>query len=118
MAIPPWQELPKLLAGIDINLMPLQTSVFHECKSENKWLEAALVAVPTVASYNDELSKVIRDGETGLLCRDTAQWQKQLQELIDSAQYRQRIGEAARQEVLAGHTTQQIEPEVLAVFTA
>ena len=113
----PWQELPKLLAGIDINLMPLQTSVFHECKSENKWLEAALVAVPTVASYNDELSKVIRDGETGLLCRDTAQWQKQLQELIDSAQYRQRIGEAARQEVLAGHTTQQIEPEVLAMFT-
>ena len=28
-----WQELPHLIAKADINLMPLENSIFHECKS-------------------------------------------------------------------------------------
>ena len=45
-----WKQLPSVMAGIDINLMPLEDSIFHCSKSENKWMEAALVKVPSVMS--------------------------------------------------------------------
>ena len=45
-----WEKLPDLIASVDINLAPIAYSVFNEAKSENKWVEAALVKVPTVAS--------------------------------------------------------------------
>ena len=45
-----WRELPARIASVDINLAPLRETVFNRAKSENKWIEAALVKVPTVAS--------------------------------------------------------------------
>lgn len=53
--------------------MPLEDTVFHACKSENKWMEAALVHVPTVASWNQELQRVIENGVDGYLCK--SEWQ-------------------------------------------
>ena len=50
-----WRQLPAVIAGLDINLMPLENSLFHWCKSENKWTEAALVKVPSVMSRNCEM---------------------------------------------------------------
>ena len=54
-----WKQLPSVMAGIDINLMPLEDSIFHCSKSENKWMEAALVKVPSVMSRNREMEGVI-----------------------------------------------------------
>ena len=45
-----WKELPRLISDVDINLAPLRNTLFNKAKSENKWVEAALVKVPTVAS--------------------------------------------------------------------
>ena len=45
-----WRQLPQLIASVDINIAPLQDTVFNRAKSENKWVEAALVKVPTIAS--------------------------------------------------------------------
>ena len=45
-----WKELTKIIASIDINLEPLEKSVFNEVKPENKWMEVALCKVVTVAS--------------------------------------------------------------------
>ncbi len=45
-----WKELPALISQMDINLAPLVDTIFNQAKSEIKWLEAALVAVPTIAS--------------------------------------------------------------------
>ena len=38
-----WEELPRLISAVDINLAPLEDSIFNEAKSENKWVEAALI---------------------------------------------------------------------------
>ncbi|MFR5869953.1 MAG: hypothetical protein ACLUFF_06785, partial [Acutalibacteraceae bacterium] len=38
-----WKMLPQLIASVDINLAPLEDGIFNEAKSENKWVEAALV---------------------------------------------------------------------------
>lgn len=77
-----WRKLPALIQTVDINLMPLENTFFHACKSENKWMEAALVRVPTIASYNDELALVIQDGNNGYLCRNNEEWVRKLDALI------------------------------------
>jgi glycosyltransferase involved in cell wall biosynthesis len=99
-----WRSLPEHIAAIDINLMPLENTFFHACKSENKWIEAALVRVPTVASKTDELAAVIENGVTGFLC-DNNQWKQTLQNLIENPELRVKIGTAAYHKVIAYHTT-------------
>ena len=65
-----WDKLPALISEVDINLAPLVDSIFNRAKSEIKWIEAALVKVPTVASKIGAFSDAVVDGETGLLATD------------------------------------------------
>jgi len=90
-----WRDLPALIASVDINLLPVQDTVFHECKSENKWMEAAWVKVPTVASYNKELAGAIQNGEDGYLCKSADQLKETLESLILDSELREKIGNAA-----------------------
>lgn len=99
-----WKELPEEIASVDINLMPLEATFFNQCKSENKWMEAGLVRVPTVASYNDELALII-NGENGFLCHSRQEWYKNLSLLIESANLRKLIGERAYQDVQKSYVT-------------
>lgn len=100
-----WQNLPRFIANVDINLMPLEHTRFHECKSENKWMEAALVHVPSVISHNKELAGVIKNGETGFLCTTQEEWRENLKHLIEDVALRRRIGDAAYQEVTRRYNT-------------
>ena len=83
-----------------------------------KWLEAALVDVPTAAVRNDEFCSVIRDGETGFLCGDEEEWRTALEKLIEDKELRKRIGEAARLEVIENYTTDTINEELIKLFGA
>lgn len=96
-----WRELPARIASVDINLAPLRETVFNRAKSENKWIEAALVKVPTVASDVGAFREMVENGKTGILCRDEQQWKEALQALIEQPQYRHIIGEAAFRECAA-----------------
>lgn len=100
-----WKKLPSLIAEVDINLMPLESTVFHECKSENKWQEAALVGVPTIASYNDELALAITDNKDGFLCKDFDEWEEKLERLITDKQLRDSIASEAFAKVMQEYTT-------------
>lgn len=101
-----WQKLPEIIAGIDINLMPLEDSIFHCCKSENKWMEAALVKVPSVMSRNQEMEKVVENGKTAWLCSNTQEWIEALENLITDAKARKIMGENAYQVVMENYVTQ------------
>lgn len=90
-----WKKLPSVIQTVDINLMPLEDTFFHMCKSENKWMEAALVRVPTVASYNEELSQIIKEGDNGYLCKDEMEWEAVLLELIGNKERRTQVAENA-----------------------
>lgn len=90
-----WTKLPNLIASVDINLAPLVASVFNEAKSENKWMESALVQVPTVASNVGAFKEVIKNCETGVLCNNSDEWENQLENLINDREYRREIGENA-----------------------
>ena len=60
-----------LLHTVDINIAPLVDTLFNRAKSENKWLEAALVEVPTLASNVGAFKTMIQDGKTGFLVQNT-----------------------------------------------
>ena len=98
-----WDKLPALISEVDINLAPLVDSIFNRAKSEIKWIEAALVKVPTVASKIGAFSDVVIDGETGLLATDD-QWFDKLEALVLSSELRQNLAESAYRAVLENCT--------------
>lgn len=90
-----WRKLPELIASVDINIAPLEESVFNEAKSENKWVEASLVKVVTVASDVGAMKKMIRHGETGFLCSNNYEWYEILNKLVKDENNRKKIAENA-----------------------
>lgn len=98
-----WDKLPALISEVDINLAPLVDSIFNRAKSEIKWIEAALVKVPTVASKIGAFSDEVVDGETGLLATDD-EWLDKLESLVLSLELRQKLAESAYRAVLENCT--------------
>ena len=90
-----WRELPELISNVDINIAPIENTIFNAAKSENKWVEAALVKIPTVASNFGAFKHVIHNNETGLLCTNINDWYISLKALINNEQLRKKIGENA-----------------------
>ncbi len=95
-----WRNLPKLIASVDINIVPLCDTVFNAAKSENKWLEAALVKVPTIASNIGAFAKMVENGETGILCNNNEEWLSALDKLIIDNEYRLKIAKNAYEFVM------------------
>jgi hypothetical protein len=99
-----WQELPSLVAQIDINLAPLELdNPFCQAKSEIKYTEAALVGVPTVASPTEAFVYAIHDGEDGWLAATADAWRQSLVRLIEQPALREQVGAAARRAVYAAY---------------
>ena len=100
LPVTPWFDLPALLRDVDINLAPLEARrTFNEAKSAIKYLEAALVGTPTVASPTEPFRDAIEPGVTGLLATDPEQWRAALVTLVDDPVLRHRLGRAAREHV-------------------
>jgi glycosyltransferase involved in cell wall biosynthesis len=96
-----WRSLPSLLRDLDVNMAPLeQPNRFNEAKSAVKWLEAALVATPTVASPTEPFLRVVMPGSNGLLASTTEEWTGHLMALLGDASMRRRIGNRARRDAL------------------
>lgn len=98
----PWRKLPNLLAQFSINLAPLRLdNPFSQSKSEIKYIEAALVKVPTVASPTEAFQHAVRHGENGYLAHSVEEWEKNLRSLIENPSLRRTMGDTAHQDVLA-----------------
>ncbi|MEZ0449568.1 glycosyltransferase [Cellulomonas sp. ICMP 17802] len=97
----PWTELPNRLRDVDVNLAPLVLgSVFNEAKSAIKWLEAALVATPTVAAPTQPFREAIDDGVTGHLADGHEEWVDALERLLTDEHHRTLVGTRARRAAL------------------
>lgn len=100
--VAPWEELSKLIARVDINLAPLEVgNPFCEAKSELKFLDAALLKIPTIASATAVYSNAIRNGQSGFVCRTVDEWYDALSLLIKNADLRTEMGQEARSDALA-----------------
>lgn len=97
----PWYDLPRLLRDVDVNLAPLVPgALFNESKSAIKWLEAALVGTPTIATPTQPFREVVEPGRTGLLAEAPEEWATALATLLDDDLARVRQGSQAGRRAL------------------
>lgn len=86
-----WKKLPELIAKADINLIPLVENFHNICKSENKWTEASLVRIPSIASNIGAFSEMITNNVDGILVNNKS-WFNGLERLILDRQLRNSLG--------------------------
>ena len=97
----PWRKLPEIQVQFDINLAPLQLgNPFGQSKSEIKYMEAALLRVPTIASPSGSYKVAISEGQNGYLANDVQEWERCLKILIEQPSVMNDIGDKAYQDVL------------------
>lgn len=115
----PWRRLPSLIAQIDVNLAPLERdNAFTDAKSCLKYLEAAVVGVPTIATPTSDFRRAIEHDLNGLLASGPGDWRDAIGRLVESSDVRERLGKAALDDVLARHTTAARAAETAAAFVA
>ncbi|MFK8013275.1 MAG: sulfotransferase [Marinicellaceae bacterium] len=86
----------------DINIAPLQSNnIFCEGKSQLKYHESALVAVPTVASATQPYRDAIHIGLTGYYASNKQDWIDYLTQLIINPLLRKKVGETSNEHVIA-----------------
>lgn len=102
----PRRQFFDVIAGLDINLAPLEIgNPFCEAKSELKFFEAGIVAVPTVAAATDTFRRAIVDGEDGFIAGAAEEWAAKLELLITDSEFRKSMGKAAETTALQKYST-------------
>lgn len=115
----PWHELPSLVASVDVCLAPLLAEhPFAAAKGEVKYLEAAAVQVPTVATATEAFRHAIHDGENGFVATTQDEWRRALATLLASRALRERMGEAARADVERRYSEATRACELLGIIQA
>lgn len=112
-----YADFPQWYADLDIDIAiaPLIDSQFNRCKSNIKWMEAAMLEIPCVCSPTVYESS-IEQGKTGYIAKTRGQFVKHLSWLIESEELRKKIGKAAKKEVLAHWTIDKFLPKYQELF--
>ncbi|MGX6992088.1 glycosyltransferase, partial [Pseudolactococcus reticulitermitis] len=90
-------------------------TVFNRAKSEIKWLEAALVGVPTIASDIGSFSEAIMNEQTGILAADEL-WYEKLKDLVDNKTKLIDLGNRAKNKVITDYQTMSHKDEFIEVI--
>ena len=73
--------LQTLIGATSLNIVPLQTNVFSNSKSELKYFEAAIVETPTLATPTYSFRLAIEDGVNGYLV-DAYDWENRIEQAV------------------------------------
>ena len=84
----------------DIAVVPLENSNFNQCKSELKFIELAVLAIPGVFSDMCVYNSVVGDGINGFLAGDDNEWYCKIERLILNPDLRKLIRDNALDKVL------------------
>nr|WP_246455839.1 glycosyltransferase [Sulfitobacter aestuariivivens] len=87
------------LARADCAVMPLSDDIFNQCKSAVRVIDAASVGVPSIVGTVGDLKNVVRDGETGFVASDKADWATALETLGRDAALARQMGQAASRDL-------------------
>jgi glycosyltransferase involved in cell wall biosynthesis len=79
----------------EVGLAPLQSNWFNLAKSPIKWLENALIGMPTVASLVGSYTEMEGDREI-VLCSTTVEWIEAIERCLNDGAWRKKIVETAR----------------------
>lgn len=98
------------VAKCDLVIVPLVDNAFNRCKSVVRYLDAALVEVPVVASAVGDYT-LIDNGKNGWAV-EGGDWAPLLKRLSDDRKLRERVGKSARKFVLENFTTSRRPPDL------
>jgi glycosyltransferase involved in cell wall biosynthesis len=101
--------------SLDVGLYPLVEDPWSLGKSGFKAVQYMACAVPVVASPVGVTSEMIRDGENGFLARSDDEWIARLDQLLDDAALRRRIGDAGRADAVARWSLQAHAPRFVRI---
>lgn len=98
----PWssEKEAELLQSMDIGLMPLPDDEWTKGKCGLKGLQYMAAGVPAIMSPVGVNTEIIVHGVNGYLAAGVEEWVEIISQLVESAELRQRIGEAARNTVI------------------
>jgi len=89
----------------DIAVAPLEDSLFNDSKSNIKWIESSMVGAAFVGQQDTPYNCVI-NGKTGFTCGSMKQYIDAFEALINNAQLRYNIVEAARKQIATNYSIQ------------
>jgi glycosyltransferase involved in cell wall biosynthesis len=110
-------HLQASIAAVEWNLIPLQSNVFTQSKSDLKYFEAGIVGTLSIASPVPNLEAVIQPGENGFLAR-SFEWEHILAAAIGSFDAYPRMAEAAFADCMSRYTPAQQSQKLEQLFTA
>ncbi|MBD9511393.1 glycosyltransferase [Ensifer sp. ENS10] len=105
-----------ILSECDINLAVLSKTKAADCKSEIKWLEAAMLKIPSVVSDVCAYREELQPGKDVLIASSLHDWLAQLERLISDTSQRLRIGENAYDTALSHYSLPALSQAVLKIF--
>jgi len=89
--------------GLDMMLIPRKDNYFNRCKSNLKFLEAAMCEVPVVAQSFDNGPYEEITEDIGVLIKDNDKWKEEVDRLIDDKKLRRQLGKNAKEYVLKNY---------------
>ena len=110
-----FMELQRLVAQVDVNIVPLVHNTFTNCKSELKFFEAAVVDTVTVATPTYTYEHSVRQGETGFLCSQ-GQWYDTIARLYQQPELRKQTAEQAEAYCLDTYAGDTFRKQVCAAY--
>ncbi len=114
----PFARYMALLAEGDIGVAPLEPTLFNDSKSNIKFLESAVLGLPSICSPRAHFTDAVRDGENSLLADSEEAWFAALCRLADDAALRARLGAAALQTALTRYAPDAVAHAQLAPLLA
>ncbi len=110
-----WLNLQRLVASVEVNLMPLEPSVFTDCKSPLKYFESAIVGTLSIASPSHNYADAIQSGVNGYLARGH-EWEQRIEQVMDALSQYPDTAARARQAALARFDGPVQRPALLAAL--
>jgi glycosyltransferase involved in cell wall biosynthesis len=113
-----WREDSEIedLAKIDVGVMPLPDRPRERGKCAFKLIQYMAIGRPGVASPVGANCDVVTHGQDGFLPRNQQEWEDALMQLVQDAQLRRQMGEAARARVESAYSLDAVIPRYLAVL--
>jgi glycosyltransferase involved in cell wall biosynthesis len=110
------EEYWALLRSADINIAVIRPSLVADCKSELKWMEAAMFGIPSIVSSTSTYCEIIEPGITGLICDSVEEWTSALDLLVRHSGLRQRIGHEAWRRVCKTYNIHAAAQNLVKIF--
>jgi glycosyltransferase involved in cell wall biosynthesis len=103
------EQYPAAMTMFDIALAPGGGGTWYRGKSDLRWLEASALGIPIIA--RPSIYREIEDRVTGFHATGPHEMAPVLMELLNDADLRKKVGQAAKEYVLSNRTVKQMAQE-------